>query len=244
MIDETLKKTACLKLSALEIPWVFLNSSHVVPSRDHYMAWNLSGKMVENCNCNLLCPCWFGVKEYMIFDKEYCASLYLYRIQNGSSNGQDLRGRDVVLTFDWPGPTIFDGNGTARLYIDDGAQANEHKELDDIFHGRKGGFMQKVAQLVSKWLPTQSAKIEISDDGRTLTAAVGKFGQIKSEQMQNNETGQMMTMQGSGYASNLRLENETFTVATSTSQWSDPDMPHQQLSTNSGAVAKFSWKGN
>jgi hypothetical protein len=76
------------------------------------MTWNLNGKMVETCSCNMLCPCWFGVKELMLLDRDYCASAILFRIQNGSSDSVDLKGRDVVLALDWPGPTILDGNGT------------------------------------------------------------------------------------------------------------------------------------
>ena len=208
------------------------------------MTWDLSGKMVESCTCNVLCPCWFGVKEYAIPDEGYCGGLFLFRIEKGNSNGQDLKGRDVVMAMDWPGPTILDGNGTARLCIDDGAQPNQLKELEDIFKGRRGGPMQMVAQLVSKWLPTQSTKIDVNDDGRALTATVGRFGQIKSQQMQNNQSGRTMTMQGSGFASILQFENETFAVAPSASQWSDSDIPHQQFTTKSGAVAKYSWHGN
>jgi hypothetical protein len=32
------------------------------------MTWNLNGKMIESCSCNMLCPCWFGIKELMIMD--------------------------------------------------------------------------------------------------------------------------------------------------------------------------------
>ena len=208
------------------------------------MSWALSGKMVENCTCNMLCPCWFGVKEYMIPDKGYCGGLWLFRVENGNSNGHELKGRDVVLATDWPGPTILDGNGTARLYFDDGTPANQIKELEDIFQGKRGGPAQILASTISKWLPTQTTKIEITENGRSsFTATVGNFGQIKSQQMQN-EAGQTMTLQGSGFASILQLENETFTLAPSASQWSDPDMPHQQFTTKSGTVANFSWKGD
>jgi hypothetical protein len=206
------------------------------------MTWNLSGKMVESCSCNMLCPCWFGVKELMIMDKGYCASQVLFRIQNGSNGGVDLKGRDVVIGLDFPGPTLFDGNGTSRLYIDDRADEGQRKELEDIFQGRKGGPMGMISSLVAKWLPTQSAKIEINDDGNNLTATVGNFGKIKSEQLKN-ESGRTMTLQGAGFASAFQMEDETFALAPSGSQWSDPDLPHQ-FSTRSGAVAKFSWRGS
>ena len=205
------------------------------------MTWNLSGKMVESCSCNMLCPCWFGVKELMIMDKGYCASSILFSIQNGSSDGIDLKGNEVVMALDFPGPTLFDGNATSRLYIDDVADASQRKELEDIFQGKKGGPMEVITKFVPNWLPTENTKIDIKDDGRNLTATVGSFGQIKSEQLKN-ESGQPMTLQGSGFASVFQMENETFTLAPSATQWSDPDMT-RQFSTKSGAVAKFSWRG-
>lgn len=206
------------------------------------MTWNLSGKLVESCTCNMLCPCWFGVKELMIMDKGYCASPLLFRINKGAVDTVDLQGRDVVLTVDFPGPTLYDGNSTSRLYIDDGANENQVEELENIFQGRKGGPMQLISQLTSKWLPTQITKIEITDDGDNLTATVGKFGKIKSDQLKN-EAGRTMTLQGAGFASAFQFEDETFNLAPSGSQWSDPDLPHQSFSTKSGAVGKFSWRG-
>ena len=129
------------------------------------MTWNLSGKMVENCTCNMLCPCWFGVKELMIMDQGYCAAPILFRIQNGSIDGVDLKRRDVVLAVDFPGPTILDGNATYRLYIDEAADERQRKELEAIFKGKRGGPMEMISSLSTKWLPTQSTKIEVNDDG-------------------------------------------------------------------------------
>jgi hypothetical protein len=207
------------------------------------MTWNVSGKMVESCTCNMLCPCWFGVKELMVFDKEYCGGTILFRIQNGSSDGTDLKGLDVVMAVDFPGPTILDGNATARIFVDDRADASQQKVIEDIFQGRKGGPMAVIGELASKWLTTQKTKIEVNDDGNKLTATVGNFGQIKSQQLKN-EAGHSMILQGAGFATAFQMENDSFTLAPSATQWSDTEMPHAQISTKSGAVAKFSWRGN
>jgi hypothetical protein len=209
------------------------------------MAWNLSGKMVETCTCNMFCPCWFGVKELMVMDKGYCVGPILLRIQDGISNGINLAGQDVVLCFDWPGPTLLDGNGTSRLYIDDAADSNQQKELQDIFQGKRGGPMQMLSQTISKWLPTKITKIHIKEDNgsHNITARVGNFGEIKSQELRN-EAGRAMTVQGAGFASMFQFENDVLTLAPSDTQWSDPDTPHTQITTRSGALGKFSWRGN
>ena len=209
------------------------------------MAWNLSGKMLENCTCNMFCPCWFGVKELMIMDKGYCGGLILFRIQDGISNSISLAGRDVVLFFDWPGPTLLDGNATKRLYIDNAADTNQQKELEDIFKGKRGGPMQILSTLVAKWLPTITTTIHIKEDNNShnITARVGNFGEIKSQELRN-EAGRAMTVQGAGFASMFQFENDVLTLAPSDTQWSDPDTPHTQITTRSGALGKFSWRGN
>jgi hypothetical protein len=193
----------------------------------------------------MFCPCWFGVKELMIMDKGYCGGLILFRIQDGMSNSINLAGRDLVLFFDWPGPTLLDGNGTSRLYIDDTADTNQQKEFEDIFQGRRGGPMQMLSQLIAKWLPTMTTRIDIKEDdgGHNITARVGNQGEIKSQQLRN-EAGRAMTVHGAGIASMFQFENDVLTLAPSGTQWSDSDMPHTEITTRSGALGKFNWRGN
>jgi hypothetical protein len=106
----------------------------------------------------------------------WCDFHALYRIRQGSAAGVDLGGLALVVAGDLPGPNPFDGNGTARLYIDEGADADHRRELEAIFQGRKGGPPALLAALVTKWLPTQEAKIDIEEHGGTLTSTVGRFG--------------------------------------------------------------------
>src|SRR6516165_2388684 len=70
--------------------------------RSETMAWTLTGELVETCSCNMLCPCWYGVKELMIMDRGWCASTQWYLNENGRSADVDLGGRTVVLTMDFP----------------------------------------------------------------------------------------------------------------------------------------------
>jgi hypothetical protein len=89
------------------------------------MAWNLKAQLIETCSCEMLCPCWFGVQELMVMDQGWCDSALLFRVIEGNSEGVDLSGRTIVLTIDLPGPTMYDGNGTARLYIDEASSPDQ-----------------------------------------------------------------------------------------------------------------------
>ena len=203
------------------------------------MAWNITGQLLDSCSCNMLCPCWFGVKELMVMDQGWCAAAWVYHVRQGNSDGVNLDGCTLATAFDWPGPTILDGNGTGRIYIDQAATAAQRRELEGIFQARKGGPLEVLGSLISLWLPTQTADINIQEEADTLTVTVGDFGQYKSQPLKNEE-GQPMTMQNVGFATALQFDNQTAQLAPSGSRWSDPDMPHQ-FETKSGAVANFTW---
>jgi len=204
------------------------------------MAWKLSGQLIETCSCNMLCPCWFAVPELMTMDRGWCAGTLLFRIQAGQSDGVDLRGRTVVIVNYFPGPTLFDGNGTARVHVDDRAGADHKRELEAIFQGKKGGPMAILGGLVSKWLPTESSRIDISEDGDSLVAKVDGTGEIRSKLLRD-EAGRIMSLQNSGFAAALQFDNLTFHLAPSSgTRWSDGGLPHM-LEAKSGARATCTW---
>src|SRR5207247_3820726 len=118
-------------------------------------------------------------------DQGWCASAIAFRTRDGNSNGVALGGRTVVLAVDFPGPTLFDGNGTARLYVDDQASADQRRELEAICSGQKGGAMATIAPLVAKWLPARSAKIDVAEKGDAITVTVGGAGRIESRRLQD-----------------------------------------------------------
>lgn len=207
------------------------------------MAWTLTGELVETCSCNMLCPCWYGVKELMRMDRGWCASPILFRIQHGNADGVDLSGLNTVLAAFFPGPTLYDGNGTARLYIDDATSEAQQHALEAIMQGTKGGPMEIVRGLMTTYLPTKRVQIEVQEENGAISATIGEVGQIQSQRLKN-EAGQQMTMQNVGFAMLFQFENYTAELAPSDgTRWSDPDMP-EQWESRSGAAGRFSWSGS
>lgn len=200
------------------------------------MGWQIKGQLIESCSCNMLCPCWFGVQELMVMDQGYCASALAFLVERGNSDGVDLAARSVVWAVDFPGPTLFDGNGTARLYVDEGASSEQRQELEAIFQGKKGGPMEPLNALIAKWLPTQSSRIGVKEEGDVVTVDVGKVGQVRSERLRD-AAGRAMTLQGGGFVADFHMEE--LELAPSSSRWSDPDL--RQFTTKSGGRGMFTW---
>lgn len=206
------------------------------------MAWNVSGELVETCSCNMLCPCWFGQADLMLMDQGYCATSLLLRIHEGSYDGIDLAGQNAIVTLHFPGPTLFDANGTGRVYIDDGASDEQAGALEAVLQGGRGGGMEVPASLVSGWLPTKRATISVTEADGALTASVAGVGELKSRRLVN-DLGNKMKLQNAAFSVAFGHKGHEGDLAPSNgTTWKDPEMPVPWVG-RSGVVGLVSWAG-
>lgn len=197
------------------------------------MAWGVTGNMIEFCSCKLLCPCWLGPAQP---DQGWCSGAIVFDIQQGTADGVDLSGAKVVFAADWPGD-FWAGNGTARLYIDTAASAEQRRELEAIFSGRKGGLLEPLlGAVISRWLPAQTAPIAIQR-GDTLAITVGSVGQVMLQPMKDQD-GRPTTVQGA--AAQAAFQSASMELASSQgSRWSDPEL--RQWEGDSGTIHTINW---
>lgn len=137
------------------------------------MAWHMTGQLIDSCSCKLACPCILGAAQP---DQGWCSGVILFDIQQGNSDGVSLDSLKVAFAIDLPGD-FMSGNGTVRLYLDESANAAQRSELEALFQGKKGGPLEAIAGLVTKWLPTQSARIH-THMGDSPSITIGNVGQI------------------------------------------------------------------
>ena len=205
------------------------------------MAYTITGEFVESCSCNMLCPCWYGVEELMIMDQGWCASPWLIRIIEGESNSIDISGCNVVMAMFFPGPTLFDGDGTGRVYLDNQTTQDQRRELEAIFTAQRGGPLEVIGALVSKWLSVQLTDIEVRENNGVITADVGEFGSIVSTRMVN-EAGDRVILQNAGFALVWNFNDNIAEMAPSDgTSWHDADLP-LAWDGRSGAVGQFTWE--
>jgi hypothetical protein len=200
------------------------------------MAWQISGEMMEFCNCRMMCPCWFGPEGEP--DNTWCASAFGFTIANGQSDGVDLGGAKVAMAAEWPG-NFFAGNGTARVYLDNRASDAQRRELAAIFGGQKGGMFAAVfGGVVSKWLPAQTVAINMAS-AATTSLSVGDVGKAELKPLQNG-AGKPTNVTGSVAQGALQVEGMQLASAKG-SRWADPQM--RAWEADSGTLHSFAWNG-
>ncbi len=139
-------------------------------------AWWLSGEYLENCNCEVLCPCLLGPRNArggaMARPTEgHCDVPLVFRIEQGAAGEVSLAGTHAALAVHTPG-AMGEGNWRAALYLDANASAAQREALERIFGGQAGGIMARLKVLVAEWLPVRVAPIEFGREGRRRWARI------------------------------------------------------------------------
>ncbi len=198
------------------------------------MSWQVSGRSMELCSCKALCPCWLGPEGKP--DQEWCAAVFGFDIEEGSSDGTDLAGTKMAFMVHWP-ENFFSGNGSARLYIDEGANSDQQQELEAIFSGKKGGVLEGLwGAVLSTWHPSRISKINLQWGDNPEVSADG-IGQATLKPFKDG-AGNMATLTGA--AAQAAFQIESMNLADSRgSSWADPDLGNWEG--DSATLHNFDW---
>src|SRR5262245_34324049 len=92
-------------------------------SREDDMAegWHIAGEYLENCNCEVLCPCLLGPRSAMGAlarpTEGHCDVPIVFQIRSGSYGNVDLAGTHAAISVYTPA-AMGEGNWTFGLYVD------------------------------------------------------------------------------------------------------------------------------
>src|SRR5712692_3443780 len=91
--------------------------------------WRIEGEYLENCNCEVLCPCLLGPRNArggaMARPTEgHCDVPLVFQIREGASGATSLAGTHVALLVYTPG-AMGEGNWRVGLYLDAAASAEQ-----------------------------------------------------------------------------------------------------------------------
>lgn len=132
------------------------------------MAYQLEGKLLEVCNCNVLCPCWIGEDP----DNGTCDTVVAYHIDKGSIDGTDVSGLTLALVAFIPG-NILKGNWKVAVFVDDKASPKQQEALLNVWTGKLGGPVADLAKLVGEVVAVERAPITYTISGGEGTMKIG-----------------------------------------------------------------------
>jgi hypothetical protein len=145
------------------------------------MAWHLEGTYIENCTCDVVCPCaasGFAAPA----DYERCNAVFAWHIDSGEVDGTDVSDRSVVLVLDSP-PQMSEGDWRVGMFMDERASEEQAEKLGGIFSGQMGGPIANVVPLISENLGMEVASIEHVDDGLRHRVKVGDAIDVEIEDL-------------------------------------------------------------
>lgn len=132
------------------------------------MGYQLEGRLLEVCTCNVLCPCWVGEDP----DGGTCDGLLAWQVDKGSVDGTDVSGHSITVLCHIPG-NILKGNWKVRLYIDDKASQQQKEALVNVWTGKVGGPVADLAKLVGEVVSIEQVPVTFEVRGVNGTLKVG-----------------------------------------------------------------------
>jgi hypothetical protein len=148
-------------------------------------SWHYQADVMTACNCDWGCPCNFNARP----TQGFCEGGWALKISEGRCNDVRLNGLGFAMMAKWP-RAIHEGNGTAKIWIDASATAEQRHALDEIIRGKLGGPPWIVfAATVDHWLDTAFVAMEWHLDGSRSRVSFGEEIRLSMQPMRNPVTG-------------------------------------------------------
>lgn len=135
------------------------------------MAYHLEGRLLEVCNCRVLCPCWVGEDP----DFGTCDSINAWHFDQGTIDGVDVSGRTIATINHIPG-NVLAGNWRAVVYLDDRVTPAQEEAILAVYTGKKGGPVAELAKLIGEVVGVEKVPITFDVQGGHGTIRIGGDG--------------------------------------------------------------------
>jgi len=143
------------------------------------MGYQLEGRLLEVCNCRVLCPCWIGEDP----DNGTCDTIVAWHFDKGTINGVDVSNRTIALIAHVPG-NILQGNWRAAVYLDDRVSPEQEKAILDVYTGKLGGPVGDLVKLVGEVVSVEKTMIAFEVNGGKGVLKGGDVGYAELEPYQ------------------------------------------------------------
>ena len=134
------------------------------------MSWEMSGKYVGTCNCQLICPC--PVDNPPTGPNGECRGSAVFHITSGRLDDTDLSGVDFAFCNLFPS-NLTAGNWKVGIVLDEGISDGQASALERILHGDEGGPFADFSALYGEWLGVERGSISFSDGDAPSASVTG-----------------------------------------------------------------------
>jgi hypothetical protein len=142
------------------------------------MAWHIEGRYIENCPCEVPCPCTLSFS--LPADVERCTPLLSFHIDTGEVEGVDVSGLNVLAVADAP-RVMSEGNWRVGLILDAAASDEQAEKLGAVFSGQLGGPMAAAAELFGENMGVKRLPIEFSSENGRHSVRAGDAVDVEVE---------------------------------------------------------------
>src|SRR5258708_1334948 len=135
------------------------------------MAFQLEGTYVENCTCDVICPCtWSSLSRPATHDR--CKVVLVLHVERGDIDGVDVGGLSVGFIADTPA-VMSEGGWRLGLLFDGAASAEQLDRLGGFMGGGYGGVPAALGPLIGEVLGEVVAPISFRDEGGRHVLQIG-----------------------------------------------------------------------
>lgn len=149
------------------------------------MAYRLEGRLLEVCNCKVLCPCWIGEDP----DNGTCDTIVAWHFDKGTIEGVDVAGTTIAVVAQVPG-NILKGNWRAAVYVSDKASAKQEEAPLKVYTGKLGGPVADLVKLIGEVVSVEKVPITFDVKGGKGTIKIGDAAYAELEPYQGATGGQ------------------------------------------------------
>ena len=135
--------------------------------------WHLKGEYLENCNCEVLCPCVIPGSPQLPTEG-HCDMALAFNIDEGDFDGVSLGGLSSMVVMYTPGK-MTNADWTTALYIDERATQEQRALLDRILSGEISGPMVRFMALKANFLGDQHVPIAFNGNSQTRSVSIPRI---------------------------------------------------------------------
>jgi len=141
------------------------------------MSYEIEGRLLEVCTCNVLCPCWVGEDP----DYKTCDTTIAWGIDKGTIEGTNVDGLIMAVSAHIPRNILEPKSWEAVVFVDDRSTPEQEDAMIRLFTGQLGGAIAGLAGLIGEVKAVERGQNTFTVEGGKGRLGIGKLVQAEMD---------------------------------------------------------------